>query len=150
MSRIRDVFQVELPPQRLFENPTVAGLAAVVMQARGTAEEVRRIEPRKQSGPCPLSFAQEQFWLLDQMVPDSPAYNIVDVIAISGAYDGAALKRALDELVRRHEILRTSVSLIDGQLMQTVSPATDLPLPELDLSVLAGAGAGARMDPARA
>jgi len=88
MSRIRDVFKVDLTPQSLFENSTVAGLAAVVMEARGTVEEVRRIEPREQSGPSPLSFAQEQFWLLDQMVPGSPAYNIVDVIAIDGEYHG--------------------------------------------------------------
>ncbi|HJX53284.1 MAG TPA: condensation domain-containing protein, partial [Polyangia bacterium] len=136
MSRIRDVFKVDLAPQSLFENSTVAGLAAVVMQARGTVEEVRRVEPRKQSGPSPLSFAQEQFWLLDQMVPGSPAYNIVDVITIHGEYHGAALKRAFDEMVRRHEILRTSVSLIDGRLMQTVEPATGLPLAEHDLSGL--------------
>ena len=136
MSRIRDVFKLELPLQRLFENPTVAGLAAVVMEAKGTAEAVRPIEPRQQTGPCPLSFAQEQFWLLDQTVPGSPAYNIMDVIAIDGEYHASALKSALDELVRRHEVLRTAFILSDGQLLQTVLPASDLPLPELDLSAL--------------
>ena len=137
MSRIRDVFQVDLRLQRLFENPTVAGLAAAVLAVSSTAEEVRRIEPRKQTGPCPLSFAQEQFWLLHQMVPPgSPVYNIVDTIAISGTYHAFALKSALAELVRRHEILRTAFVLPDGQLRQMVSPASDIPLPELDLTSL--------------
>jgi amino acid adenylation domain-containing protein len=137
MTRIRDVFRVNLPLQRLFENPTVAGLAAAVLAVSSTAEEVRRIEPRKQTGPCPLSFAQEQFWLLHQMVPPgSPVYNIVDTIAISGTYHAFALKSALAELVRRHEILRTAFVLPDGQLRQMVSPASDLALPELDLTSL--------------
>jgi amino acid adenylation domain-containing protein len=141
MSRIREVLEVDLPPQSLFENSTLAGLAAVVMQARGQiesahAEEVRKIEPREQPGPCPLSFSQEQFWLLDQMVPGSAAYNIVDVIGLGGAYDAAALRGALDELERRHEILRTAFSTSDGQLMQVVSPPVGLPLTELDLSTM--------------
>ena len=114
----------------------MTGPSAVMMKSKGTAEEVRPIERRRQTGPCPLSFAQEQFWLLDQMVPGSPAYNIVDVIAINGEYDASALKGALDELVQRYEILRTSISLIDGQLMQIVSLASDLPLPEVDLTSL--------------
>ncbi len=141
MSRIRDVLQVDLPPQSLFENSTVAGLAAVVMQAKGDAAEepsqdVRRIEPREEAGPCPLSFAQEQFWLLDQMVPGSPAYNIVDVIALRGEYDAEAMKGTLNEIVRRHEILRTAFSPGDGQLMQVVLPPTELPLLEFDLTSL--------------
>ncbi len=141
MSRIRDVLEVDLPPQSLFENSTLAGLAAVVMQAQGQidsahAEDVRKIEPREQLGPSPLSFSQEQFWFLDQMVPGSAAYNIVDVIGLGGVYDGAALRRALDELERRHEILRTAFSTSDGQLMQVVSPPVGLPLTELDLSAM--------------
>jgi amino acid adenylation domain-containing protein len=137
MSRIRDVFQVDLRLQRLFENPTVAGLAAAVMEVKSPSHEDRRIERRKQASPCPLSFAQEQFWLLHQMLPPgSPAYNVEGAISINGAYDASALKGALDELVRRHEILRTSISLSGGQLVQTVSLASDLPLAEVDLSAL--------------
>ena len=61
-----------------------------MMKTKSAADEVRPIERRRQTGPCPLSFAQEQFWLLDQMVPGSPAYNIVDVIAVNGEYDSSA------------------------------------------------------------
>ncbi|HEX7505320.1 MAG TPA: amino acid adenylation domain-containing protein [Polyangia bacterium] len=138
MSRVRDALHVDLPPLSLFENSTVAELAAVVMEAKGTVEEsptqeVRRIEPRKQPGPWPASFSQEQFWLLDQMVPGSPAYNVVDVIDLHGDYHASELKRAFSELVSRHEALRTSFMLCDGQLMQAISPASDLDLPEFDL-----------------
>ena len=136
MSRIRDVFEVELPAQALFETSTVAGLAALVLEAGGGAVEVPRIEPRREQGPCALSFAQEQIWFLDRLVPGSPAYHIVDVIALRGPFDGPALKRAVAELVRRHQVLRTSFSLTDGQLLQAVEPAFELPLPEVDLGAL--------------
>ena len=78
MSRIRDQLGVDLPPHALFESPTVAGLAALVTGTQGASKEIQRIRPRRQRGPRPASFAQEQLWFLDQLVPGSPAYNIVD------------------------------------------------------------------------
>ncbi len=136
MSRIRDTLDVDLPLRRLFEDPTVAGIAAAVMKAKGATSPVRRIEPRKQPGPYPLSFAQEQFWLLDQMVPGSPAYNVVDVIDLDGAYHAQALQGALRELVRRHEILRTAFTVEEEGLRQVVLPADELPVPEIELTAL--------------
>ncbi len=139
MSRIRDAFQVDLRLQKLFEHPTVAGMGTevkVAKAAKDSSKVVQRIVPRQQSGPCPLSFSQEQFWFLDQMVPGSAAYNIVDVINLDGTYDASALRAAMNELVRRHEILRTALVAGTGQLMQVVSPASDLVLPELDLGAI--------------
>lgn len=137
VSRIRDVFEIDLPIQTLFEYPTIAELANVLTEAKGSSESIQPIPQRKQRGPCSLSFAQEQLWLLDQLAPGSPVYNIVDVIRIGGKYNPEAMRRAIEELVRRHEVLRTAFSQFDGQPIQIVLPTIDLVLQELDLSTLA-------------
>ena len=89
-SRIRDQLGVDLPAHALFASPTVAELAAIVTGTQGPPGEIHRIEPLRQGGPRPVSFAQEQLWFLDQLVPGSPAYNIVDVIALPG---GESMRR---------------------------------------------------------
>jgi len=136
LARVRDQLGVNLAPQILFENSTLVGLAAAVAEARGEGREVASIPRRRGDGPCAISFAQQQMWLLDQLVPGSPAYNIVDVIPIRGNYDGKALARAFGELVRRHEILRTAFKRIEGEPAQAVAPPFDLDLPEHDLTAV--------------
>ena len=137
LARLRDLVGVDLEPQALFENSRLSEFAALVSEAKGETQEtqeVHAIPPRGTDGPCAASFTQEQLWLLDQFVPGSPAYNIVDVVPLRGAYDASALKGALRELVRRHEILRTAFTRVEGQLMQTVSPSVEPELAEIDLS----------------
>jgi len=136
VSRIRDVFEVDLQTRTLFESPTISALSRVLTEAKGARGDVRRIERRKSGGPCSLSFAQEQLWFLDQLAPGSPVYNIVDVIPIDGKYDAAAMGRALAELVRRHEVLRTVFPQRNGHPIQSVLPTVDLALSELDISSL--------------
>ncbi len=136
VSRIRDVFDVDLHIQTLFEIPTISGLSKVLTEAKGSRDNIQRIKQRKNGGPCSLAFAQEQLWFLDQFAPGSPVYNIVDEIRIDGKYDAEAMKRAMKELMRRHEVLRTAFSHRDGQPMQIVLPSINLTLPELDLSSL--------------
>ncbi|HEX8988367.1 MAG TPA: amino acid adenylation domain-containing protein [Rhodocyclaceae bacterium] len=137
VSRIRDLFEVDMAAHVLFENPTVAGLARVMAEARAAGGQVRRIGRRAQDGACALSFAQEQQWFLHQLAPDSPAYNIVDVIELPGTYVAAALDQALRELMRRHEVLRAAFSLVGGRPMQTILPDLVPPLAEEDLAGLA-------------
>src|SRR4051794_40802198 len=72
--------------------------------------EALAIPRRPEQGPLPLSFAQQRLWVLDQLVPDSPAYNISLIIRLSGRLDAAVLERSLNEIVRRHETLRTTFS----------------------------------------
>ena len=138
-SRIRDVFEVEVQTRTLFEYPTVRSLAGILAHPNGSSGSVQRIERRTQGGPSPLSFAQEQLWFLDQLAPGSPVYNIVDVIPIGGTYDAPAMRRALQELVRRHEVLRTAISQKHGQPLQIVAPTIELAPSEVDLSALADA-----------
>jgi amino acid adenylation domain-containing protein/FkbM family methyltransferase len=135
-SRIRDAFGVDLQTQALFDHPTIVSLAKHLNEAMVTDAGVQRIEPRKGDGPCVLSFAQEQLWFMDQLVAGSPVYHIVDVIRFDGHYDFGAMHRALNELVARHQALRTVFRASRGQTMQMILSKIDVGLPECDLSVL--------------
>ncbi len=104
--------------------------------ARPTPEA--EIPRRTSDGPAPLSFAQEQMWLHSQMTP-APIYNDCLSLHIPGQLDAAALERSLNELIRRHEILRTSFPLVDGQPAQVVHLSSALSLPILDLRSLPAA-----------
>jgi len=133
--RIRDVFGVDITFQILFENPTIAALANVLTAAKNT-EAVQRIERRQQSSPAPLSFAQEQLWFMDRLAPGNAVYNVADIIDFHGEYNAEAMRRAIQELARRHETLRTQFSHDGGQPMQVILPELDVPLAELDLRSL--------------
>ncbi len=84
----------------------------------------------------PLSFAQQRLWFLHQMEPASPAYNVFWAMRLSGELDVAALGRSLDGVVARHEVLRTSFPMVDGEPRQAVAPKGDLPLPLVDVAAL--------------
>jgi amino acid adenylation domain-containing protein len=81
----------------------------------------------------PVSFAQERLWFLDQFEPNSPFYNIPAAINFPGALNLTALQQSLDEIVRRHEALRTSFASHAGQTVQVIHPPAPLPLPLTDL-----------------
>ena len=136
VSRIRDAFEVDLPAQILFENSTIAGIANLLSNAGGFGGNIQRIERRTEGGPCPLSSAQEQLWFLNQLAPGSPVYNVVDLIPLGETFDSDALRKTVNELVRRHEILRSAFSFRGGRPMENVMPAADVPLSDLDLSTL--------------
>ncbi|HZI21567.1 MAG TPA: amino acid adenylation domain-containing protein, partial [Gemmatimonadales bacterium] len=133
-SRIRELFDVDLQTRTLFEHPTLAALSQALSDMKGASGQVRRIERRADGEPAALSFMQEQIWFLDQLAPGSPAYNMSDVVPLSGSYDAVALRRAVDELVRRHAVLRTLFTQQEGRLVQVVQPAVELPLTDVDLA----------------
>ncbi|HEX9117664.1 MAG TPA: amino acid adenylation domain-containing protein, partial [Anaerolineae bacterium] len=81
----------------------------------------------------PLSYAQERLWFMDQLAPGSPFYNISHALRIRLPLDVAALERSLNEIVRRHEALRTHFALLDGRPAQVITPELRLPLDLLDL-----------------
>ncbi|HKV10090.1 MAG TPA: amino acid adenylation domain-containing protein, partial [Thermoanaerobaculia bacterium] len=100
-------------------------------------ETPSRIPRRRESGPAPLSFAQERLWFLDRLEPGSPAYNIPVALRLEGELDLPALSRALAEIRRRHEVLRATFGERDGQPFQAVAEARDFALPRVDLGGLA-------------
>lgn len=85
-------------------------------------------------GPTPASFAQEQLWFLTQLAPDVATYNVPFCFQLEGPLDVDALTAALAEIARRHEVLRTTLHLQLGRLVQVISPDVDATLPMIDLS----------------
>ena len=139
LSRVRKAFKVEVPLRAFFEAPTVAALAERVEMARragaGMAPQPPLIAlPR--DGELPLSFAQQRLWFLHQLDPASDAYNMPGALRLRGALDAAALARALAEVARRHEPLRTVFAEADGRAVQVVMPPSPVPLPCIDLRAL--------------
>ena len=84
----------------------------------------------------PQSFAQQRLWFLDQMRPGNPFYNLSTALRLKGRLNAAALEKAINEVVRRHEIMRTSFTMIDGQVMQVIADRFEIQLPIRDLSTL--------------
>jgi amino acid adenylation domain-containing protein len=96
---------------------------------------------RQTDGPYPLSFSQQRLWFLDRLEPGSAAYNLPDALRLVGRLDPAVLARVLGEIVRRHEVLRTTFGLVVGRPVQTVSPPGPFPLPRIDLDGLSAVAA---------
>ena len=171
VSRVREVFRVELPVRKIFEQPTVEGLAQALLEDDGeriertaelllqvssfsdeeaneeTGEEAakattnklahpiesvgedkidrRREAPAAQLGSrtrtAPLSFAQQRLWFLDQYEPDNILYNIPTAIRLNGALDVTALERSLNDVLNRHEALRTTFAVISARPVQVIN-----------------------------
>ena len=222
VSRVREAFQLELPLRKLFETPTVAGLAAAILgddaerervertaelllnlalsrtkkqivywrkdrsrQSGGTRGPCRkfgffcctenlkesamsstskgafelsakkralleallseqgidspvaeRIPRREDVGPAPLSFAQQRLWFFDQFEPGSPAYNLLSAVLLQGKLDTVALERAFSEVTQRHEVLRTTFNVREGELVQIIAPPKPLRLQVADITHL--------------
>jgi amino acid adenylation domain-containing protein len=140
ISRLRSALGVEIPLRTLFEEPTVAGLAAAVEHARRTQDGTVAPPIVRVSRDLPLvcSFSQQRLWFLDQLLPGDPGYNLPVAVRFRGAMDLASLGLALGEIVRRHETLRTTFATVSGgQPVQVVAPAPETPvappLPMVDL-----------------
>jgi amino acid adenylation domain-containing protein len=146
VSRVREAFGVELPLRALFEAPTPALLAARVEEARREDDgpQAPPLVPVPRDGPLPLSFAQRRLWFIDQLEPGSAAYNLPYAVRLRGRLDAAALERALAELVRRHESLRTRFPSVDGEPVQAIDPAGPVLLARADLSTEADVEAALR------
>ncbi|HEV7787260.1 MAG TPA: condensation domain-containing protein, partial [Thermoanaerobaculia bacterium] len=133
--RIRDAFGVELPLRAIFQAPTLAAQAERVEKARSGDKSPRATIARTpRDRDLPLSFAQERLWFLDQLTPGSPAYNVPVAFAVHGPLDVPALERAFAEVVRRHEVLRTSFPSQGSRPVQKIAPAAGWTLPVEDVS----------------
>ena len=136
LARLRDLFAVEPTLRDFLEAPTVAGLARLIDRelAEGAGLQIPPIVPVERDGPLPASFAQQRLWFVDQLDPGTASYNIPTAVRLEGVLDVAALGRALDEVVRRHEVLRTSFDSEGGVPFQIVTPAEPVALPLIDLT----------------
>ena len=130
IARVRDGLRAEVPLMELFANPTLAAFAAAVDRRRGAAAPRERpaLVALPRGGELALSFAQERLWFLAQLDPGSPAYNVPEAMRVLGPLDADALRRALAEVVSRHEALRTVFPAVDGRPRAVVLDPESFPL----------------------
>jgi len=91
------------------------------------------IVPMGRDGNLPLSFAQQRLWFLDQLVPNNPFYNVPAALRLTGSLNFSALQKTFNEIVRRHEALRTNLAVVSGQPVQKIAAAFHLPINVVDL-----------------
>ena len=138
VSRVKQTFQAEVPVRQLFEAPTVRQWAACVTQALQARSELEPVLQRSAHGrTAPVSFAQQRLWFLAKLVPDNPFYNIPEAVRLRGCLRRKILARVIQEIIRRHEALRTTFVEIDGRPMQTIGVA-HIAVPLVDVSGLGG------------
>lgn len=125
MARVRRAFGMELPLRVLFEAQTAEALAERIEQRKqaGDSAPAPLFRHVSREAPLPLSYAQQRLWFLDQLEPGSAAYNIPVAVRLKGELKIEVLKCALNEIVRRHEVLRTSFAIVDGEARQVIVPA---------------------------
>ncbi|HVT61265.1 MAG TPA: amino acid adenylation domain-containing protein [Thermoanaerobaculia bacterium] len=138
MARIAEAFQLELPLLSLFELPTVAGLARRIELAQKAAPALQLSVPAPvpRRPDMPLSFAQQRLWFLHQLEPASAAYNMAGMMRASGLLAVAAFARCLNEIVRRHEVLRTTISQVGGRPSLRIHATLPLSVPRVSLAGL--------------
>jgi amino acid adenylation domain-containing protein len=141
VSRLSSELGVDLSLRTVFEDSTIARLAARVEEARSAGAQAPPLRPvpRQGSDALPLSFSQERLWLLDRLTPGLPVYNIPLALRLSGDLDRACLEAAMNAVLERHEALRTTFRAAGGLARQVVAPFEPQPLPLLDLRALPGA-----------
>ncbi|HEY8099335.1 MAG TPA: amino acid adenylation domain-containing protein [Burkholderiaceae bacterium] len=140
LARLRAVFAVELPLRALFEAPTIHALAQRIeaTQQKTGRLTVPSISPATRNLPLPLSFSQQRLWFLDQLEPGSAFYNMPGSLRIVGRLNVDALECALNAIVERHEVLRTSFDQINGEVRQAIAENAPVPFALTDISSLVG------------
>jgi len=164
ISRIRNTLHVDLPLHRLFEAPTIAELARLVESERAdvldlaepedagnpaagdpasyVAEESRNVDRIRRAPPgprrlrAPLSYPQERLWFLDQFLPGTTVYHMAVSVPLAASAEPRLVRRVLSELVRRHEVLRTTFPSLGGTPQQVIAPAISISMAVSDVSQL--------------
>jgi len=136
VARVRDMFELELPLKDLFTERSLAALARridLAVAAREHAPGLAAIRASATEGPAPPSYSQERMWLIQSLNPGTTAYNMGAALHLRGSLDARNMTESFDQLIDRHQILRSSVRLHDDRPAQTVEPATRKVLSYVDL-----------------
>ncbi|HEX2058800.1 MAG TPA: amino acid adenylation domain-containing protein, partial [Actinomycetota bacterium] len=148
VSRLRATLGVEVSVVELFAKPTIA-LLAVEVEAQGGRDETDegpRLTRREGENTAPLSFQQEQMWFYNKLAPGSLAYQTQSTISVEGPLDVDVFERAVTEIARRHETLRTTYREVDGHPRQVVHPPGPVTVTRVDLSSLPADERAAALD----
>lgn len=135
IARIFDSLRVEVPLRKLFDFPTVEGVADYVARNRKKSCDLQvcNIEQADRTKPLLLSFAQQRLWLVHQIRPESPAYNMHVELHLAGPLDVGALQMSLRAMAARHEVLRTTFPAIQGTPVQQIAEKAEVSIERLDL-----------------
>jgi len=138
ISRVRDVFNVEIQLRQIFESPTIELMAAIILELQGhkTGPDTFTIHPVKREGMLPLSFSQQRIWFHEQAQGPSPTYNLAFAVQIKGAMDEALVQRTFQMIIDRHEVLRTNFISKEGQAVQIISQGRSLTMPVIDIETV--------------
>jgi amino acid adenylation domain-containing protein len=156
VSRLREKLPVNLSLSDFFEHPTVAGQAALIrrrLRPEGAGEPdvaweaalllqlsspagEKPIPRRNRSRPCPLSPLQERVWFMEQLNSRVPVYNESEAVRLKGKLDVAVMEKALNAIVARHEILRSTIEVTGGQPVAVAHESWPLQLKRIDLRAL--------------
>ncbi|MFL5387009.1 MAG: amino acid adenylation domain-containing protein, partial [Longimicrobiaceae bacterium] len=146
VARVRQTLHAEVPLGTVFAMPTVEELARQLAHAASPAEASARIPRAPRDRPLPLSYPQESVWFFQHLKPDMRSYNFQATVRIRGPLDAGALERTLTEIVRRHEIFRTTFPAVDDAPAQVVHEPWSVHLPLHDLSVVPDSEREARLE----
>ncbi len=132
LSQIRTVFKREVSPAEFFAIPTVAGLSNILHDPESgdvlVSDTPPAVTARARSAETPLSYAQERLWFLDQLEAGSSFYHLSVALQIRGSLDTKAVTMAFDQIVKRHEILRTAFIMRDGRPVQVIESEGRIPV----------------------
>ena len=140
LSRVRAVFGVGISLHSIFETPTVVGLAEKIDIAMMDEQnsEALLIKKISRDVAIPLSFAQQRMWFINQLEPGNCAYNMPTGVRLSGRIDVKALEDTIKEIIRRHEVLRTTFAEQEARPIQVIAKTVEVKLPVVDLTELEG------------
>lgn len=137
--RLHEITNVEVEVSDIFEASTVAELTErieALIQAAAPQTPLAIDRAPRQNGIAAASFAQERMWQLKNLLPELPLFNVLYVLRVTSPCDVAILERSVNEIVRRHEILRTTVTAVDDRCVQVIAPELIVPLRFDDLQAL--------------
>jgi amino acid adenylation domain-containing protein len=138
VARVKESLRVELPLRYLFEYPTVAGVSEKIKSLAQELEDGRTDEGDETNKYATLSYAQERLWFLHQLEPENPGFNLHLAVHFDGELDINALEASLNEIVKRHEALRTKFAEKGGHLVQVIRANLTLSLNQFNLEHLSG------------
>ncbi|RMC23154.1 condensation domain-containing protein, partial [Paracoccus siganidrum] len=145
IGRIRPAFGIDLPIRAIFECPAIAALAARISAGDAPRPARPALAPQARPDQLPLSFAQQRLWFLGQLEGPSATYNIPMALRIEGDLDADALQAALNDVIARHEALRTRFPAGDTPRQEVLDSASlvlqrrDIGAAALDAALAEGA-----------
>jgi amino acid adenylation domain-containing protein len=142
ISRLRSRIGIEVTLRSLFEKPTVAELSELIDLAQHNtfdlqaSTQLATIVPVPRSEHLPLSFAQARLWFLSQLSGESATYNMLEPLHLVGSLNIGALEMAVQEIVQRHEVLRTNFKIVNDSPVQVISKHITLTMPVVNWQCL--------------